>query len=384
MAGRKDKNTVDYFPHYCNSGKTMFILENKYGNDGYATWFKILEMLGSSENHYIDCRNISDWEFIQAKVRVSSEVLSDILYTLANLDAINKELWDNKVIWSSNFIENISDAYLRRNNKCMQFDDLCKHLSIKCKQKCKSSDNKADINTQTKVYNTILDETKEEVIDTLLFSDNEANDLNENSTVSTVVTVTETPQSTVVTEAEMPQSKVDKNILDKTKEKTTCLSFEEFWDLYDKKVELKKCKSKYEKVSEKDRKKIKETLPLYLKTITDKQYQKNPSTYLNNQCWNDEIIEKPSAYKKKEEQEKPSVAPAKDYHRFIDLIRSNPILNESRNMLQEFEYNNLKMSYEEIVSLLPKIASMERRRGLYLELIDERDRIAYYKNKLNK
>jgi hypothetical protein len=229
---------------------------------------------------------------------------------------------------------------------------------------------------------------KEEVIDTLLFSDNEANEanaLNENSnTVSTVVSVTETPQSTVVTGAEMPQSKVDKNILDKTKEKTTCLSFEEFWDLYDKKVELKKCKSKYEKVSEKDRKKIKETLPLYLKTITDKQYQKNPSTYLNNQCWNDEIIEKPSAYKKKEEQEKPSVAPAEDYHRFIDLIRSNPILNESRNMLLEFEYNNLKMSFDEIVSLLPKIASMERRRGLYLELIDERDRIAYYKNKLNK
>jgi hypothetical protein len=94
--------------------------------------------------------------------------------------------------------------------------------------------------------------------------------------------------------------------------------------------------------------------------------------------------EKPSAYKKKEDQEKPSVAPAEDYHRFIDLIRSNPILNESRNMLLEFEYNNLKMSFDEIVSLLPKIASMERRRGLYLELIDERDRIAYYKNKLNK
>jgi hypothetical protein len=35
------------------------------------------------------------------------------------------------------------------------------------------------------------------------------------------------------------------------------------------------------------------------------------------------------------------------------------------------------MSFDEIVSLLPKIASMERRRGLYLELIDERFKKEY-------
>jgi len=36
MAGRKDKHTVEYFPHYCSGKKTVFILERKYGNDGYA------------------------------------------------------------------------------------------------------------------------------------------------------------------------------------------------------------------------------------------------------------------------------------------------------------------------------------------------------------
>ena len=33
------------------------------------------------------------------------------------------------------------------------------------------------------------------------------------------------------------------------------------------------------------------TLPNYLKTITEKKYQKNPLTYLNGECWNDEIQE---------------------------------------------------------------------------------------------
>lgn len=135
MAGRKDKNTVDYFPHYCKSGKTLFILENKFGNDGYAVWFKILELLGSNDNHYINCNDISNWEFIQAQMRVSENKLNDILNCLANLDAIHKELWENKIIWSSNFIKNINDAYLRRKTECMNFYNLCSHLSIKCKHK---------------------------------------------------------------------------------------------------------------------------------------------------------------------------------------------------------------------------------------------------------
>ena len=56
---------------------------------------------------------------------------------------------------------------------------------------------------------------------------------------------------------------------------------------------MQKCKIKYAKLSEDVRLKIKETLPIYLSTIADKQFQKHPATYLNNECWNDEII-KPS------------------------------------------------------------------------------------------
>jgi hypothetical protein len=35
MAGRKEKQTADYFPHMATSGKTLFILESSFGNDGY-------------------------------------------------------------------------------------------------------------------------------------------------------------------------------------------------------------------------------------------------------------------------------------------------------------------------------------------------------------
>ena len=45
---RPAKTSVDYFPHMAHSGKTIAILEARWGNDGYAFWFKLLELLGTA------------------------------------------------------------------------------------------------------------------------------------------------------------------------------------------------------------------------------------------------------------------------------------------------------------------------------------------------
>jgi hypothetical protein len=108
------KKTVDYFPHDCTHGQTMFIIEQKYGNDGYALWFKLLEILGQKENHFIDCNLPETWEFLQAKTRLLDEKLLDILNTLARLNAIDSELWAKKIIWSQHFIERVSSVYANR------------------------------------------------------------------------------------------------------------------------------------------------------------------------------------------------------------------------------------------------------------------------------
>lgn len=229
MAGRKDKNTVDYFPHYCIWGKTIFVLENKFWNDWYSIWFKILEMLWSTENHFIDCRQLSTREFLQAKMKVDIERLNNIIDTLANLNAIDKELWDRKIIWSENFIKNITDVYIRRKQICMHKLDLCKHLSIKCIHKWEWDDIYVNINTQSKVK-----ERKEE--------------------------------------------------------KSINIPFTSFRDLYNRKVwDKNACERKWEKLKPEEREKIINTLPDRLHQFSDKQFQPHPETYLNQKRWNDEI-----------------------------------------------------------------------------------------------
>lgn len=114
---RVKRETVDYFPHYVTSGKTMFILEQNYGNDGYAFWFKLLELIGNTDGHYIDCSEVTTWKFLQARMNLTEDICSSILDLLADIDAIDKELWESKIIWSDNFIKNIEGVYAKRRSE---------------------------------------------------------------------------------------------------------------------------------------------------------------------------------------------------------------------------------------------------------------------------
>lgn len=111
---RPRKATVDYFPHFVNHGKTMYIIRNLYGNDGYAFWFILLEVLASTENHFIDCNDPNEWEYLLAKTKTTSEKAAEILDKLSSLDAIRKDFWNIKIIRSDNFISNLESVYNRR------------------------------------------------------------------------------------------------------------------------------------------------------------------------------------------------------------------------------------------------------------------------------
>ena len=71
-------------------------------------------------------------------------------------------------------------------------------------------------------------------------------------------------------------------------------SFDKFWKEYGKPIEKKKCILKWKKLPLKTKDLIFEKLPGYVQSTPDVQYRKNPSTYLNNECWNDEIAYNPT------------------------------------------------------------------------------------------
>ena len=112
---RPVKQTVDYFPHDADasSRKTITILESRYGAVGYTCWFKLLEQLAQANGHVITCRNPIEVAFLQAKT-LAGDKLIEILDLLATLDAIDAELWSEKMIFSQNFVNNVSHVYKNR------------------------------------------------------------------------------------------------------------------------------------------------------------------------------------------------------------------------------------------------------------------------------
>ena len=112
---RPRKATVDYFPHVVTHGRTMFVLEGRFGNDGYAFWFKLLELLGSTEGHFLDCNDPATWEFLMTKTRLCEGSCSGILDLLALLGAIDADLWrERRLIWCQKFVDGLACVYDKR------------------------------------------------------------------------------------------------------------------------------------------------------------------------------------------------------------------------------------------------------------------------------
>ena len=225
---RTKKNNVDYFPHYVSHGKKMFCLRAKYKNDGYAVWFMLLEKLGNAENHYLDLSSETEKIYLSSELMVSEEVLFDIINMLVTLEVFDSELWHKEnILYNQEFVNNIQDVYNRRTGReCINRESLIDILSSMGRNKCSSK-------------------------------------------------------------AILKPSKAVKPVKDNSVRK---LDFDWLWDVYDLKKEKKKALDIWLKLSDKDIKKVKDTIVQYV-SINKGQYQKYLYKYLKDENFNEDIQE---------------------------------------------------------------------------------------------
>lgn len=165
---RPQKNKVDYFPHPVTHGKKMSYMEKKYGNDGYAVWFKILEELGNTDYHYLNLSDEVQIMFLSDRCMVSEETLLNIILDLVKLREFDKILWDeSRILFSEKFIGSIQDAYIKRSNSCIDKKQLLQLLiglgvlkPVKSSHKPIKSNSEGVEKPQTKLEETKEEETK--------------------------------------------------------------------------------------------------------------------------------------------------------------------------------------------------------------------------------
>lgn len=150
----------------------------------------------------------------------------------------------------------------------------------------------------TRQKNLII--ARQKLIDSDLISYEKGNTRNAGtySLCPELISIEHTKESNKGTNGKVIKGTLNKQDINKTKLKNNILfdeidfyPFDEFWNDYDKKVgDPKVVKKKWDKISKTDREKIKSYIPEYKKSQPDKQFRKNPSTFLNQKAWNDEII----------------------------------------------------------------------------------------------
>jgi hypothetical protein len=75
----------------------------------------------------------------------------------------------------------------------------------------------------------------------------------------------------------------------KVKESKILAQFEIFWELYGKKVDRKRALTSWRSLTDEERQLSIEKAPSYVSATPIVQYRKNPTTYLNGKCWQDEL-----------------------------------------------------------------------------------------------
>jgi hypothetical protein len=66
-------------------------------------------------------------------------------------------------------------------------------------------------------------------------------------------------------------------------------TFEDFWNLYDRKEDKKDAIKKWEKLNQLEKEYIMSFIPNYKLSLSDLKYQRNPVTFLNKRTWENEL-----------------------------------------------------------------------------------------------
>lgn len=114
---RAKKIGVDYYSHDVGAQKkqTVKALRSRFGNDGYAFWFILLELLGEREGLYMDCSDEATWIYLCTEVMIDEDKVTDMLNFLGRLGAIDKDLWAvDKIIWCQNFTDRLAGVFEKR------------------------------------------------------------------------------------------------------------------------------------------------------------------------------------------------------------------------------------------------------------------------------
>ena len=116
---RPRKDGMDYFPHDVNAtgDKKIEALRILYGNDGYAFYFILLEMIYQEPNFELDVSDAETIQILIKKTEVSQEKFNSMLETAIKRECFDRERYENDRILTSNGIKKRASVVVDKREK---------------------------------------------------------------------------------------------------------------------------------------------------------------------------------------------------------------------------------------------------------------------------
>ena len=272
---RPNKQGLDYFPFDVDffDDEKIEAISGEFGIKGEITAIKLLCAIYRN-GYFILWSDMLKMKLLKNLPGVSSELLDTILNRLVLWEFFDKSLFDSMGVLTSKGIQKRFFSIVKRRNKNEDYP----YLLISAYNNEVSVYNNS---SETKLLSTKSIQRKEkerkENIIPLLSPDGDIPP-EENSYM------------------EKDDNPVDLNQQNPKKEKSCAkkepnYSFDEFWELYDKKIGKKDVLiKKWLQLSDEERESPKRYIPKYKLSQPDKKYRKNPESFLNQKTWNDELI----------------------------------------------------------------------------------------------
>ena len=122
---RPERRDADYFPFYIKDGKTLFILESKYGLQGIGFFTNLMRFLTRQTDHHICIRDESDRLYFFAQIRCPEDIGMDMISLMVKTGKIDATLWnEQRVIASEDLLNSLQDAYRNRKNKIITIQEI--------------------------------------------------------------------------------------------------------------------------------------------------------------------------------------------------------------------------------------------------------------------
>ena len=235
--GRMTKQGIDYFSLDVQFDDKLELYLLEHESNGLAVFIVLLQLIYSNEGYYTT--NGKDLALlIKKRINLDIDIITSCINAMISREIFDKDLYKKYNILTSRGIQKrFFDAAKRKKEVRVIREYLL-----------------TDINVYTNLISVNIN----------------------NKNVSNNATKEEEEEEEDV----------------KGKEDERNIDFDLFWDNYDKKVGHKdKIKRKWDRLRESTQLIILKHIELYKRAQPNKRYRKNPETYLNNESWNDEIIE---------------------------------------------------------------------------------------------